>query len=153
MTACPHEASVAAAARHGRWTDELRRHCADCAECADTALVSAFLQQEAREIAAADAPLPDPRLLWIRAQAEERRELLRRATSPIAWLYRVAALAAAGLAGVAVTFPGTWGLLRETALRWTGLPTVIVVPVLGLLSLMLVFAAVAACVELASRDA
>jgi len=153
MTPCAHEAAVAAAARHGHWTAELRQHCASCAACADTALVAAFLHDEVRGFAAAAAPLPDPRLLWIRAQADARRELLRRATSPIAWLYRVAALAAAALAAVAGTFPGTWETLREAALRWTGLPTVIVVPLLGLLSLLLLFAAIAACVELASRDA
>ena len=32
---------VAAAARTGRWSDEVRDHCAACADCAETAMVTA----------------------------------------------------------------------------------------------------------------
>jgi hypothetical protein len=109
MNDCLTEEQIREAAQTGRWTDELRDHCASCSPCAETALVTAALCADARELEADDSPLPDPRLIWLRAQIESRRVKSTRATLAIAWVQRAAIICA--LAVGLVVVPDLWRLL------------------------------------------
>lgn len=111
MNDCLTEEQVREAAQTGHWTDELRDHCASCSPCAETALVTAALCADARELETDDSPLPDPRLIWLRARIESRRVKSTRATLAIVWVQR-AAIACAAVIGL-VAAPGLWRLLAR----------------------------------------
>ena len=112
MTAkpCPYEESVAAAARSGQWSPGLQTHRDGCLTCAELTLVVAALATDAEELAAIDAPLPDPTPIWLRAQLASREQQFQRATRAIVWVQRaaVAVTLAVGLAFV----PGLWNLVK-----------------------------------------
>ena len=112
MTAkpCSHEEAVTAAARSGDWSPELKAHRDGCLTCAELTLVVAALATDAEELAAIDAPLPDPAPIWFRAQLATREHDYRRATRAIVWVQRaaVAVTLAVGLAFV----PGLWNLVK-----------------------------------------
>jgi len=71
----------------GRWPDacgeELRRHAAACAVCADVVLVARALEQESAQ-ARVEMALPAAGLVWWKAQMRARRESAERAAQPIA---------------------------------------------------------------------
>jgi len=112
MTAkpCSHEEAVTAAARSGDWSPELKAHRDGCLTCAELTLVVAALATDAEELAAIDAPLPDPTPIWLRAQLASREQQFQRATRAIVWVQRaaVAVTLAVGLAFV----PGLWNLVK-----------------------------------------
>ena len=107
---CPFEEAVAAAARSGQWSPELQTHRDGCLTCAELTLVVAALATDAEELAAIDAPLPDPTPIWLRAQLASREQQFQRATRAIVWVQRaaVAVTLAVGLAFV----PGLWNLVK-----------------------------------------
>ena len=107
---CPFEEAVAAAARSGQWSLELQTHRDGCLTCAELTLVVAALATDAEELAAIDAPLPDPTPIWLRAQLASREQQFQRATRAIVWVQRaaVAVTLAVGLAFV----PGLWNLVK-----------------------------------------
>jgi predicted anti-sigma-YlaC factor YlaD len=108
---CAHEEAVAAAATSGVWTPELRAHRDGCMTCAELTLVVAALAADAEQLADEAIPLPDPGVLWFRAQLAERERVFKRATSAIVWVQRVAiaVVAAIGLAFA----PGLWALIGK----------------------------------------
>jgi hypothetical protein len=112
MTAkpCPHEEAVTLAARSGDWSPELKAHRDGCLTCAELTLVVAALAADAEELAAIDAPMPDPAPIWLRARLASREHQYHRATSAIVWVQRatVAVALAVGLAFV----PGLWNLIK-----------------------------------------
>ncbi len=112
MTAkpCPHEDAVAAAARSGDWSPELKAHRDGCLTCAELTLVVAVLAVDAEELAAIDAPLPDPASIWLRARLASREHQYHRATRAIIWVQR-AAVAVAFAVGLAFV-PGLWHLIK-----------------------------------------
>ncbi len=93
---CIFEEKIAAANRSGQWSDELLAHLSGCQICEEVALVSSYLSESAAApVSAAIADLPDPTLIWSRAQLAARREAIERAMRPILWVRRFAfALAA-----------------------------------------------------------
>jgi len=106
---CAHEDAVAAAARTGKWTSELRAHRDGCMTCAELTLVVAALTADAEQLKDEAIPLPDPGVIWFRAQLAEREHMYRRATRAIVWVQRatIAAVVAVGLAFA----PGLWALI------------------------------------------
>ena len=104
---CPHENDVATAARSGEWSQELRTHRDGCLICAELTLVTAALASDAEMLMDETIPLPDPGLIWMRAQLAEREHKFHRATRAIVWVQRmtIAVVAAIGLAFA----PGLWG--------------------------------------------
>jgi hypothetical protein len=78
--------------------------------CAELTLVVAALATDAEELAAIEAPLPDPGPIWLRARLASRERDYRRATRAIVWVQRAtfAAAIAVGLAFV----PGLWNLVK-----------------------------------------
>ena len=78
MSECRFERDVIA----GRWTDSLRAHVAQCADCEATMLVAPHM----KELAAIDArehPLPDPQVVWLKAQFLRRSMAVERASRPL----------------------------------------------------------------------
>jgi hypothetical protein len=108
---CAQEDAVAAAATSGVWTPELRAHRDGCMACAELTLVVAAMATDAEELMNLTKPLPDPGIIWLRAQLAEREDKFRRATRGIVWVQRatIAVVAAIGLAFA----PGLWALVRE----------------------------------------
>ena len=64
---CRLEADVIRAAEENRWTDALRRHAGECEECAAAAAVSGWMSEFA-SVDHRQHVLPDPAVLWLKAQ-------------------------------------------------------------------------------------
>jgi hypothetical protein len=144
MSECRFEERVRQAAAGGAWTDELRDHCASCAPCAETTLVTAALCDDARFLAAEAEPLPDPRALWLRARIDNRVRCSRRAVSGIVWVHRLA-LCTAVLVGLVIT-PRVWSVLARSAEAVTSvsfLPSLPVAVAAPAIVLVMSFAALA----------
>lgn len=144
---CTHEDAVAAAARTGEWTPELRAHRDGCMTCAELTLVVAAMAADAEGLSNLNSPLPDPGVIWLRARLAEREHTFRRATRAIVWVQRttVAVVAAIGLAFA----PGLWASVKEfvTGLDLgsvtTGLPRAAGSPILVMVMSLLVLGALA----------
>jgi hypothetical protein len=106
---CRFEEAVVAAARSGEWSPELKTHRDGCLSCAELTLVVAALAADAEELAAMDAPPPDPAPIWLRARLATRERDYHRATRTIVWVQR-AAIAVALAIGIAFA-PGLWQLV------------------------------------------
>jgi hypothetical protein len=98
--ACPHEAAVVEAARTRVWSDGLRAHVSKCADCSDTARLTAWIGDAATRLGRGQ-PAPEPTYIWLRAQLERRAREASTLSS-----FRLGAITilglAAGLAGTAV---------------------------------------------------
>lgn len=119
---CRFEEKIAAANRSGQWSDELLSHLSGCHVCEEVALVSRYLSESAAAPAsAALADLPDPTLIWSRAQLAARREAIERAMRPILWVRRFAfALAAvAFIAAIVSAWPRIAAVFAGFAETWT----------------------------------
>ena len=146
-TTCPHEEAVAAAVRSGIWSPDLRAHRDGCLRCAELTLVIAALTADAEELAAIDAPLPEPAAIWLRAQLASRELQYQRATRAIIWIQR---LAVAIAMAVAIAFaPGVWsfftGVFADLSLNFLvpNLPRAAGSPLLVLMVSMIVLGGLA----------
>ena len=74
---CPMEASVLLARRTGQWTATLEGHIAECSNCQELLKVAGFMNGIADNLRR-DPALPDPVLVWLKAQWIEREEQQRR---------------------------------------------------------------------------
>ena len=108
---CEFEAATLRAVSSGRWDDALREHAASCPDCAEAAFVAHHLQSEAAELD--ERPLPDPQLLWRRAQIEARFAATRRATRFITVMQVAAMICATGVGLLALTW--LWPGIRRAA--------------------------------------
>ena len=78
MSECRFDRDVVA----GRWTDSLRAHVAQCADCEAAMNVASYV----RELAAVDMrehPLPDPQVVWLKAQLLRGNMAVERASRPL----------------------------------------------------------------------
>lgn len=87
---CEHESAVIRAARSGKWEESLRSHAQACLVCAEALHVHAAMisLMNSEQI----PPIPDPKLIWLKAQFAERQ---RRSTI----ITRITAVAYAALLG------------------------------------------------------
>jgi len=133
---CPFEDATAAAARGGEWSADLAAHRDGCLRCAELTLVSAALAADAEVLAADPRPLPDPSVIWLRAEIAAREQKLARATRAISWVQRAAFAAAAAV--VLFVAPELWSVVKpafaglDLASPFTGLPRAAGSPVLAL---------------------
>ena len=88
---CEKENLTLAAARSSAWTADLREHLLECAICSDLVLVDDFLQNEAA-LTRADASLPDPSLIWWKAQFARRNRAMSLASRPVRAFQKLAYL-------------------------------------------------------------
>jgi hypothetical protein len=115
---CPYEAAVVEAARTGEWVNGLRPHVHRCAECADSARVTAWIGDVAAQLGCHQSAR-DPTYIWLRAEIERRAKEESASTLRRSGIAAVLALTVAGgsaaamlaalppLAGVAIT-ARTW---------------------------------------------
>ena len=106
---CPHGESTLRAARAGRWTDELTAHVATCVSCQESSRLARWMIELAETADSASLPLPDPHLIWLKAQIHRRSEGRERALLPIK-IGR--ALAVVGLGAACASIPDqawSWG--------------------------------------------
>jgi len=93
---CLQESDVARAVRTGEWSEALQAHLRDCATCRSVREAASWMQALA-PAAAAPAQgrddLPDPQILWLRAQFSERQAAAERAQKMAQWV-EVACVAA-----------------------------------------------------------
>ena len=92
---CRFEADVLRAARDDRWTDSLRNHLAECDECVATASVAPWMTRFAR-ISDREHILPDPQVVWLKAQLLQNAADVARVSRPMNILQLVAYLVVAG---------------------------------------------------------
>ena len=111
MKECEKEQAIYEALTEGRLDDSLEAHMKTCPVCSDIAVVTSFLQKEARTARVeARETLPSPDLIWWKAQMLSRRDAAERATRPIAVFEKVAfAAGALGLLGIATW---NWNTIR-----------------------------------------
>ena len=81
-TNCSEESAVALAIRSGEWNESLEAHVRRCGTCRSVRQTAEWMQAlkrtsqlEARE----QTNLPDPQILWLRAQISERQAAAERA--------------------------------------------------------------------------
>jgi len=75
---CRREADV----RKGSWSDELRAHAEACPDCAAAAAVSPWMASFAA-MPDREHPLPDPSVVWLKAQLLRDIAIADRATRPM----------------------------------------------------------------------
>jgi hypothetical protein len=81
--------------------------------CAEVTLVVAAMAADAGALLDLDSPLPDPGVIWFRAQLADRENKLRRATRAIVWVQRATI---AAVAAIAIAFaPGLWAAVKGFA--------------------------------------
>ena len=113
---CQHEAQVAEAAGTERWTPCLTAHVAECAECADVALVSGLLRatEEPRD---PEVDLSHATRIWWRVETQKRQTAVDQALLPVT----IGELAACVFGGVAlVGFAAAYGSPFAQGLEATG---------------------------------
>jgi len=84
MNECRFERDVVA----GRWTDSLRAHVTRCADCEAAMVVAPHM----KELAAADMrehSLPDPQVLWLKAQLLRNLVGVERASRPLRFVQAI----------------------------------------------------------------
>ena len=79
---CPYEDSVIQAMRSGQWSEELRSHSSRCRQCAEAEQVFRWMGRVAEACRSAEA-VPDPSLLWLKAQWNEQQTVEKRALRPV----------------------------------------------------------------------
>jgi len=130
---CPMEASVLLARRTGQWTEIHERHLDDCLNCQELLKVAGFMNRIADNLRR-DPALPDPALVWLKAQWIEREERQRR------YLARTAvsrALMQAGVVLVLLLFvPGIWSGAAISAEAATSVDEVIFSTLVGTFALL-----------------
>lgn len=92
---CRYEADVLRAAEEDRWSDALRRHLLECDDCVTAAAVAPWMTRFAK-ISDRAHPLPDPQLVWLKAQLLQGSADAARASRPITVIQMVAYLVVAG---------------------------------------------------------
>ena len=97
---CRFESEARRASSENRWTDALREHVQTCEECAMSAIAAPFMAQLARPDERRHK-LPDPSVVWLKAQLLGGTSSAERVTRPLNVVQVVAyAVVAAGWATV-----------------------------------------------------
>jgi hypothetical protein len=108
---CRFEADVLRAAQEDRWTDALRRHLGECDECVAAASAAPWMTRFAR-ISDREHLLPDPQIVWLKAQLLQGTIDVARATRPLNALQLIAYLVVAG--GWAALLTWKW----DAVMKW-----------------------------------
>jgi hypothetical protein len=86
---CAHETNVMHAAAEDRWTEALRRHVSECADCAAAAAAAPWMTRFSR-ISDREHILPDPSIIWLKAQLLQGKADIARVSRPITIVQRIA---------------------------------------------------------------
>jgi|GEM_PF-591106 len=113
-TSCSHEQSIIAAVQTETWTDALRKHLGSCASCQETFQIAGYMHSLAA-VEDDSRPLPDAKVIWLKARLAQRRARAAEALRPVETFQRVAW----GVSTLALFFGllAKWTLL-EKAIAW-----------------------------------
>lgn len=146
---CRFEADVVRAASEDRWSDSLRQHLLSCRDCTGAAAVAPWMDRFAR-ISDREHILPDPSLVWLKAQLLQGKSDVARVTRPLN-IAQVAAyvIVAAGWAALLMSkWSSIESLIRgftpvglvETAARAESLSISLLATVIALASITIMLA-------------
>lgn len=107
---CRYERDVLVAAEEDRWTDALRMHAAECPDCAAAASVAPWMDRFAK-ISDREHILPDPSIVWLKAQLLRGAADVARASRPMNVFQLVAYLVVAG--GWAALLTWKWEAVQQ----------------------------------------
>ncbi|MGZ8866701.1 MAG: hypothetical protein ACXW2P_00050 [Thermoanaerobaculia bacterium] len=113
---CVQEHLVRRAAVEDRWTEALRQHVKGCRDCAAAAAAAPFMTRFAK-IDVRQRALPDPAVLWQKAQLLRGAAVADRAARPLNIAQVISYLAIA--AGWAAMLTWKWGELQQWLLGFT----------------------------------
>jgi hypothetical protein len=106
---CPREGDTLKAVRGGTVEEDLRAHVAQCAVCGEIVQVSRWMLTLGESPDKTDE-LPDPGLLWWRAQLSEKQAKMERAQKILGWIEFV--FATLLFAGLAVWTCWNWNVIQ-----------------------------------------
>lgn len=89
---CEKEGQTSAAIQGGTVSPEIASHAQHCAVCSEILLVGEFLRKDVG-VSVHEVPLPDPNLIWQKAQRRATQEAVRRALRPIRFMKIIAFIA------------------------------------------------------------
>jgi len=107
---CRFESDVLRASSEDRWTESLRRHLTECDECIATASVAPWMGRFAR-IGDREHILPDPQIVWLKAQLLQGSIDVARISRPMNIVQMVSYLVVAG--GWAALLTWKWELVEK----------------------------------------
>ncbi len=113
---CRHEPQVRRAVIEERWTDALRAHVKACPDCAAAAATAPFMNRFAR-LDERQHKLPDPSVVWLKAQLLRGTIIAERAARPLNVLQIIAYAVVAG--GWAAVLTWKWNDLQRWLLGFT----------------------------------
>lgn len=113
---CRFQSDVMRAAADDRWTDELREHLVACRDCTAAAAVAPWMDRFAR-ISDREHILPDPSLVWLKAQLLRGKADVARATRPLNVAQMAAYIIVA--AGWAALLTSKWETILRALHRFT----------------------------------
>jgi len=136
---CAYESNVIEAAESGRWSESLRAHAASCESCEAAVSVATwmadFAKQDDREHI-----LPDPTVVWLKAQLLRQHAAIDMAARPMHMLQIAAYMIVA--AGWAALLTWKWNAVAEWMLTFSPRHFVSGVTVAGPSSLSMTFFAI-----------
>jgi predicted anti-sigma-YlaC factor YlaD len=106
---CSQEAAIARAVRSGEWNDALQAHLRDCATCRGVQDAARWMQMLApapQSSGPLQEDLPDPQILWLRAQLSARQAAAERGHNVLQWV-EIACITAA-CAGLSIWLAWSW---------------------------------------------
>ena len=112
---CRHETHVRRAAVEDRWSESLRAHVMECADCAAAASVAPFLSRFSK-LEERRPRIPDPAVIWLKAQLLGSVAVAERVTRPLNIFQMVAYVVIAG--GWAALLMWKWADLQHWALSF-----------------------------------
>ena len=107
-SSCSREAAVVQAVRTGDWNESLGAHLRECATCRDVREAARWMQALAPQPSESNG-LPDPQILWLRAQLSERQAAAERAQKILQWTE--VAFIMAFCAGLGIWLAWNWDAL------------------------------------------
>ncbi len=110
---CRFEPQVIEAASSARWTNPLREHVASCSGCAAAAAVAPWMSRFSK-VRDREHMLPDPAVLWLKAQLLRSSAAAERIARPMNQVQWVAYITVA--AGWAALLTWKW----DAMVRWFG---------------------------------
>lgn len=110
MNGCAFESNVLEAAESGRWSESLRAHVAGCESCAAAAAVAQWMAEFARQDDR-EHILPDPSVVWLKAQLLRQHNAVELASRPMHLLQVAAYMIVA--AGWAALLTWKWAAVEE----------------------------------------
>jgi hypothetical protein len=116
MNGCPHESHVIDAAESGNWSESLRNHVLSCETCEAAVSVAAWIDDFSRQDER-EHILPDPTVVWLKAQLLQQHVAVDLASRPMHLLQIAAYVVVAG--GWAALLTWKWNALQEWMLTFS----------------------------------